>query len=392
MVKGPSAYLVPGVRSAAIGLCLAVGITGCAAMRFNPSEPATILRRAIADRAFPGCTVVVGTDQRVLWSAAFGFQDYSGRVRIRRDALYDLASVTKVAGTTPVFMRLVALGKVSLADPVRRYLPEFVTAASSPQERAERERITVEQLLTHTAGLVAWQPFYRTVQGYPDLLHAIYATPLATQPGEGFCYSDCGMILAGEVAARAGGRPLARLEQELVFGPLGMRDSMRCPPRNRLPRIPPTEFDAETATLVRGVVHDENARACGGVTGHAGLFATADDLGRLARELLHATRGLSRLFPRPVAEEFFRGRSTGVDSVRAIGWGVESGEAGKLAEVVYHSGFTGTYLQIDLDRRWFVVLLTNRVHPSRDNGKIAAVRQEFLQAVSRQFEPLPRLR
>jgi CubicO group peptidase (beta-lactamase class C family) len=389
MVKRLNAYRVAGVRSAAVGLCLMLAITGCDAMRFSPSEPAAILRRAIADRAFPGCTVVVGTDQGVLWSAALGFQDYSGRVRVRRDALYDLASVTKVAGTTPVFMRLVALGKVSLADPVGRYLPEFIAAAPSPQEREERERITVEQLLTHTAGLVAWQPFYKTVQGYPDLLRAIYTTPLAARPGDGFCYSDCGMILAGEVAARAGGRPLARLEHELVFGPLGMRDSMRCPPQNRLPRIPPTEFDAETARVVRGVVHDENARASGGVTGHAGLFATAEDLGRLARELLRATEGRSRLFPRSVAEDFFRGRRTGVDSVRAIGWGVASGEAGKLAEVVCHSGFTGTYIQLNLDRKRFVVLLTNRVHPSRDNGKIAAVRQEFLQAVSRQFEPEP---
>jgi CubicO group peptidase (beta-lactamase class C family) len=392
MVKRLNAHPVPRVPSAAVCLCLIWAITGCTATRFNPSGPAEILRRAIADRAFPGCTVVVGTDRRTLWSTALGFYDYSGRVRVRRDALYDLASVTKVAGTTPVFMRLVALGKVGLADPVGRYLPEFVTAASTPQERAERERITVEQLLTHTAGLVAWQPFYKTAQGYPDILQAIYATPLAAQPGDGFRYSDCGMILAGEVAARAGGRPLAWLEQELVFGPLGMRDSIRCPQQNRLLRIPPTEVDTETGRLVHGVVHDENARAAGGVTGHAGLFATAEDLGRLAAELLRATEGRSRLFPREVAEDFFRCRGTGADSGRAIGWGVASGEAGKPAEVVYHSGFTGTYIQLDLQRKWFVVLLTNRVHPSRDNGKIAAVRQEFLQAVSRQFAPASGLR
>jgi CubicO group peptidase (beta-lactamase class C family) len=354
-------------------------------MGFSPAEPERILCQGIAEHAFPGCTAVVGTDRGVLWSSALGSQDYAHAVRVTRATMYDLASVTKVAGTTAVFMRLVGLGRVRLSDPVGLYLPEFIEAAATPEDRARRERITVEHLLTHTSGLAAWGPFYRTAHGYVDLLKAIYAAPLESGPGEVVRYSDCGMILAGEVAARAVGRPLRELERRLVFDPLGMKDTMRCLPPDRLARVAPTEFEAETGKVVHGVVHDENARAGDGITGHAGLFATAEDLGRLARELLRATQGRSTLFSQEVVQDFLRMRAMAGGSVRAVGWAATQGEAGRLAHVVFHSGFTGTYVQIDLDRRWFVVLLTNRVHPSRDNDRLTAVRKDFLEAVSRQF-------
>lgn len=366
---------------------LALALATAAAGQFDSADAAQILRRGIAERAFPGCTVVVGTDERVLWSEAFGFQDYTNHVRVNRAAIYDLASVTKVAGTTSVFMRLVALGKVKLSDPVSRYLPEFMAASPTPEERARRKRITVEHLLTHTAGFVAWKPFYKTAHGYGELLKAIYATPLDAAPGERFRYSDCGMILAGEVASRAGGKPLRELERELVFDPLGMRDTLRCPPAKLAARIPPTEFEAATGKVVHGVVHDENARAGDGITGHAGLFATAEDLGKLARELLRATEGRSKLFPREVVEEFFRPRKVGVNAIRAIGWGIPEASPGQTERLVSHNGFTGTYLLLNLDQKRFVVLLTNRVHPTRDNDKLTRVRREFLETVAKQFEP-----
>jgi CubicO group peptidase (beta-lactamase class C family) len=367
-------------------LVLAIGAS--AAAKFDSTECARVLRQGIEDRAFPGCTVVVGTDRRVLWSAAFGHHDYSGGHRVTRATLYDLASVTKVTGTTSVFMRLVALGKVKLSDPVGNHLPEYAAAAPTSEERAQRERITIEHLLTHSAGLTAWKPFYRTARSYAELLKAIHETPLESAPGERFRYSDCGMILAGEIAARAGGRPLRELERDLIFDPLGMRDTLRCPPPKLTRRIPPTEIDVTTGKPVHGVVHDENARAAGGITGHAGLFATAEDLAKLARELLRATEGRSNLFPRAVVNEFFRAREIGGTSVRAVGWGVVKNGAGKPTRVLSHNGFTGTFIQLDLDPKRLVVLLTNRVHPSRDNDRLTRVRREFLEAVERQCAPL----
>ncbi|HRT08705.1 MAG TPA: serine hydrolase domain-containing protein [Candidatus Paceibacterota bacterium] len=365
-------------------LAVAPGLLGASLGRaFDSTECQAVLERGVKERAFPGCTAVVGTEAGGLWSGAIGHHDYTNGVPVRPDTIYDLASVTKVAGTTAVFMRLVALGKVRLSDPVSRYVPAFAAGGATPEERARRERVTVEHLLTHSSGLPSWKPFYRSVNSYPALLEAVCQTPLESAPGERVRYSDCGMMLAGEVAARAGGKPLKALERELVFEPLGMTHTLRCPDASLANRIPPTEVEAGTGQAVHGIVHDENARAGGGETGHAGLFATAEDLGKLARELLRACQGRSGLFPREVVNEFFRPRQIG-RATRAVGWNLMEEKPGRMMN---HNGFTGTYLELDLDRNRFVVLLTNRVHPSRDNNSVSRVRREFLAAVERQFDP-----
>src|ERR1035441_7097405 len=138
------------------------------------------------------------------------------------------------------------------------------------------------------------------------MLHAVLTTPLESDPGERFRYSDFGMMLAVEVASRAGKKPLAELERELVFGPLGMTNTMRNPPPNLQVRIAPTERMPGSTNFVHGVVHDENARAGGGITGHAGLFATAEDLGKLGAELLRADDGKSPWLSQPVLAEIGR--------------------------------------------------------------------------------------
>ena len=368
------------VASLAVWLSSVAASTG-----FDGTECERVLRESIQSRAFPGCTAVVGTEDKLLWSVALGHHDYSDSTPVTLDSIYDLASLTKVAGTTAVFMRLVALDKVRLDDPVVRFVPEFLSEVSEPEQRAQRERVTIEHLLTHSAGLGPWKPFYRSVNSYTDLLAEVFRTPLEAAPGERHRYSDISLILAGEVAARAGGQPLPRLERQLVFDPLGMANTWRCPPPELLSRIPPTEIDAATGQAVHGVVHDENARAGNGETGHAGLFATAEDLGKLAAELLRGAEGRSELFPRDVVDQFFRPRSVG-GTVRAVGWNVLSDGEGVILN---HTGFTGTSLQLDLQRKRYVVLLTNRVHPSRDNQQIARVRKEFRAAVERQFDVDP---
>jgi serine-type D-Ala-D-Ala carboxypeptidase len=346
------------------------------------SEAAGILRRGIETHAFPGCTVIVGTEDKVLWSEAFGCLDYTSHVPVTTETLYDLASVTKVTGTTSVFMQLVQQSRVKMPDPVSKYIPELVELAPSDEDRARRKQVTVEHLLTHTAGLTAWKAYYRTQTNYTTMLQAILKTPLERDPGMQVRYSDFGMLLAGEVAARAGKKPLAELERELVFLPLGMTNTMRNPPARVHDRVAPTEQWPNGTNFVRGVVHDENSRAAEGITGHAGLFSTAEDLAKLAAELLRAAEGKSKWLSQDVFAEFARPHEQGRNAGRGLGWGIEGGEK----EAISHNGFTGTYIRVELSRKMYLVLLTNAVHPTRNNNKLGTVRREAIDAILQAFD------
>jgi serine-type D-Ala-D-Ala carboxypeptidase len=365
----------------AIGL-VCCALAGRAAGSPDFTEAAAILKGGIEDHAFPGCTVVVGTADKILWSEAFGCLDYEHHVPATKQTLYDLASVTKVTGTTSVYMQLVKQGKVRMSDPVSQYIPEFLTLAPNDEDRAKREQITVAHLLTHTAGLTAWKAYYRTQTNYAGMLHAILITPLESDPGATFRYSDFGMLLAGEVAARAGHKPLAELERELVFVPLGMTNTLRNPPPRLWSRIAPTERLPESTNFVHGVVHDENARAGEGITGHAGLFSTAEDLAKLGTELLRAAEGKSAWLPEPELAEFIRPHELARNGNRGLGWGIERGPK----QAIGHNGFTGTYIRVELSRKMYIVLLTNAVHPTRDNNKLGAVRRAFLDSVLKAFD------
>jgi CubicO group peptidase (beta-lactamase class C family) len=379
----------PGlVLGSYLAICLSVPRVVTAAATAKPDfiKPREILRRGLTNQAYPGCTVIVGTADRILWSEVFGRFAYTNGAQVKLTTVYDLASLTKVVGTTAVYMRLIALGKVNVGEPVSKYLPEFVDAAPDEAERHWRQKLNLEHLLTHSGGLVAWKPFYRSVNSYSELLKAIYATPLEGEPGRQFRYSDLGMILAGEIASRLGAKPLADLERELVFGPLGMTDTLRNPPQNLWLRIPPTERLPDTGELIHGIVHDENARAGQGITGHAGLFSSVDDLGRLAQEWLRGLDARSKLFPKSVVEEFFRERQLGDGSHRTLGWGLKRNKDDSYGPMLSHTGFTGTAIWIDPRRKLYVIFLNNRVHPTRENNKVNQVRKDFIEAVTTAVE------
>lgn len=361
----------------------AVEVSPAAGKKTDFSEAAAMLQRAVDDGAFPGCTVAVGNESGILWSAAFGHFDYESKKPVATNTIYDLASLTKVIGTTTVYMRLTALGKINVTDPVGKYLPEFIEAAPEETEKAKREQITIQQLLTHTGGITSWKPYYRSVNSYKDLLQAIYNTPLESSPGEKFRYSDPGMMMLGEIASRAGGKKLPELEQELVFKPLKMTDTMRNPSSSLLDRIPPTERWPGKETFVHGVVHDENSRAGEGITGHAGLFSTTGDISKLAIELLRALDGKSKLFPKAVAEKFTQKQG---NVNRGLGWAITSSRSDLSERSFGHTGFTGTSISIDPERKLFIVLLSNRVHPTRDNGKIGRVRSELNELVVKAWD------
>ena len=336
-----------------------------------------ILTRAIRDSAFPGAIAVVGSRDTVLLSVSVGHIDWAASPAPSEHTLWDLASLTKVVALTSAMMQLVEQGQVDLDARVDRYLPEW----TGPN----KDRVTVRHLMTHSSGLPAWRPLYKEAASPSDALALALSTPLDTMPDVRMVYSDLGAILLGQIVVRVTGEPFDHYVATHVFAPLGMRETMFRPAAALLSRIAPTEIDPWRQRHLRGEVHDENAFALGGVSSHAGLFSSAADLTRLARMYLN---GGTLDGTRIVASETIKRFTTVQDralSNRALGWETPTGSnsAGHLmsAHAFGHTGFTGTSLWIDPDRDLFILLLTNRVNPTRAHQGIGDARISVADAV-----------
>jgi beta-glucosidase-like glycosyl hydrolase/CubicO group peptidase (beta-lactamase class C family) len=348
------------------------------------TEADRVVANAVAGRAFPGAVLAIGKDGALVHLEAYGRLSYDpGSPAVRPDTLYDLASLTKVVVATTAALVLADQGKMDLDRPVAAFLPEF--------RGRSKERVTVRDLLTHSSGLDWWAPLYKELRGKAAYVRHIAASDLVYEPGTRSLYSDLGFILLGEVLERVAGRDLASFAREEILGPLGMGDTLYRPGPELLPRIAPTEDDPWRGRMLRGEVHDENAFAMGGVAPHAGLFGTASDLARFAQMWLwHGVYDHHRFAARTLVERF--SAVAGVPgSTRALGWDTPSPEGSSAGTLLSrrsfgHTGFTGTSLWIDPERRLFVVLLTNRVHPRRDNDAIQAVRSAVADAVARALE------
>ena len=336
-----------------------------------------VLQRALQDSAFPGAYAVVGTHSGILAQAGVGQLDADDPTVPDAKTLWDLASLTKVVGLTSGVMRLVQAGKLDIDSPVQRYLPEW-----TGQWKA---RVTVRHLLTHSSGLPAWRPLYKEATSPAQALALVLATPLDTVPGVRMVYSDLGAILLGQIVNRVAGVPFNVLATREVFEPLGMRETTWLPPKSKLPRIAPTEIDPWRQRRLRGEVHDENAFALGGISSHAGLFSTAADLSRLTRMYLnHGILDGVRVLDSATIERF-TARPDSPLSNRALGWekptGSNSAGHRMSARAFGHTGFTGTSIWIDPGQDIFVILLTNRVNPTRENRRIGQVRIGVADAV-----------
>jgi len=338
-----------------------------------------VLERARADSAFPGAFAIVGSRDGVLAQLGVGGLDWSPSPRPDENTLWDMASLTKVVGMTSALMQLTEAGTVDLDAPVQRYVAEF--------RGRNKELVTVRHLLTHTSGLPNWRPLYKETST-PEAARALaIATELDTLPGVRMSYSDLGAIILGVLVERVSGERLDEYLGRHVFGPLRMTATQYRPPASLVPRIAPTEYDPWRQKKLRGEVHDENAFSLGGVSGHAGLFSTGHDVARLLRMYLN---GGSLDGARIVSAETIRRFTTVQDSTvsnRALGWETPNGSnsAGRLMTrpAFGHTGFTGTSIWVDPTRDVFVVLLTNRVNPTRQNLRIGGVRTALADAVVR---------
>ena len=351
-----------------------------------------MLRDAVERHVFPAVVVEVGRAAGVLWSKAAGahtFDPYAAFATA--DTVFDLASLTKVVVTTTLAMRAVDEGRLTLDDPVASWLPEW--------RGTDREMVTIRDLLAHSSGLAAYLPFFRDHTGRQEFQHSICALPLEYAPRTQSIYSDLGFILLGfilEDAAPASstfsGLPGAfdpakslagqfhRLASFITAEPLAFN-----PPRAWRTRTAPTEVDPWRGRLLTGEAHDENAWALGGVAGHAGLFGTAAGVGAFARAMLKTIAGERGIADPETARLFIR-RAGVPNSSRALGWDTmlpTSSCGTRLSpSAIGHTGFTGTSLWIDWERDFYVALLTNRVHPTREREGIRQFRPLLHDAVS----------
>lgn len=321
-----------------------------------------VIEAGIGAGGFPGAAVVVGRHGSIVWERGYGTLSARSRVAVDpRRTRFDLASVTKVVSTATAAMLLVDDGRLTLDDPVGRWLPEFRAGAKA--------RVTVRQLLQHRAGLPAGRELARA-RTPAEARALILRTALVREPGSAFEYSDLGPIVLGAVVERIAGEPLDRFVRRRVYAPLGMRGTSYRP----VVGTRDTTLARTEAWLPVGQVHDRTAHALGDVAGHAGLFSTASDLAVFAQFMLaRGTHAGTRLVADSTVAEFTR---RGGQDRQALGWSTCAGGAscGRwLGPTAFgHDGFTGTSLWIDPERDLFVIVLTNWVAGDAE-GRVAPV-------------------
>jgi len=352
---------------------------------------AAILREAIAGGAFPAASIEVGNASGSMWRYASGRLTYDPEANpVEHSTIFDLASLTKVIATTTLVMRAVDDGRIGLDDPIGRWIPEW--------RGADRDHVTIRDVLAHAAGLTAYLPFYRDYRGRVEFQPAISSLPLEYAPRSKSIYSDLGFILLAFILEDAhppapgfrgasGSLDLSRsfATQSHRLASFFTAEPLRFnPPRAWRERTAPTEIDRWRGRLLVGEVHDENTWALGGAAGHAGLFGTAAAVGGFARAMLRTIAGEPVLASQGTIATFIR-RTDVPGSSRALGWDtmLPTSSCGTRMSptAIGHTGFTGTSLWIDWERDLYVVLLTNRVQPTRENERIKQVRPRLHDAI-----------
>jgi len=343
-----------------------------------------IVNTAIKDSAFPGAVVLVEEKGEIVFEKAFGHFTYDkSSSPVKLNTLFDLASLTKVISTTNGAMICIDRRLFKLDDDVSKYIPEFAQNGKG--------NITIRNLLLHNSGLPAFKQYYKMYNNSRDVLNDIYASKLIYTTGTKTVYSDLGIITLGKIIEKVSGMKLDEFAQKEIFNPLGMENTMYNPPDSLKNKCAPTELDNYWRhKQIQGEVHDETASMLNGVAGHAGLFSTAEDISKVLQMLLQKGNYNGRQLIKPETISLFTKRQS-ENSTRGLGWDTKSrkgSSAGSLfsADSYGHTGFTGTSVWTDPERKLFVVFLTNRVYPTRANHKLYKVRPALHNAVIRAIE------
>ena len=348
-------------------------------------------QEAVTQGVFPGAVVLVSKDEEVIYEKAFGFRSLiPEKTPLQANTIFDLASLTKPLATTIAVMLLVREKKIHLDDRVTRFVPTFGVFGKSP--------VTFRHLLNHSSGLPAWKPYYEEIvksekagrinfvasqaaKNY--VMQQIHREKAMSSPGTQALYSDLGFMLLGEIVEVVSGWTLDRFCHERIFKPLGLRstafvDLTQLRTRRLQPveeMIAPTENCPWRKKILCGEVHDDNAYAVGGVAGHAGLFSSVRDIGYLLDRLNRCVLGKDSFLPQSLVNEFLAKDESVKNSTFALGWDTPSPTKSASGNYfsprsVGHLGFTGVSVWWDLEKNCYIILLTNRVHPSRKNEKI----------------------
>ncbi|NUN07656.1 MAG: serine hydrolase [Ignavibacteriaceae bacterium] len=350
----------------------------------NSSLIDKIMLSCITDTVFPGAALMVIKNGQIVFDRAYGKYTYALDAQpMLTNTIFDMASVSKVIATTTAAMICVDRGLFKLDDPVKKYIPGF---------RANgKEKITLKNLLLHNSGLIAYKQYYKMYKTSEEVLKDIYNAELEYPTGTKTVYSDLGMITLGKVIEKVTRKPLDKFCADEIFKPLGMNDTYYNPSEKVYHRIAPTEVDNYWRNrLLIGTVHDENAHLLGGVAGHAGLFSTTSDLAKILQMLLQGGKYQGKEYIRNSTVKKF---VTQFDksSSRAIGWDTNfkfnSSPGKSFSEEAYgHTGYTGTSVWTDPKQNLIVILLTNRVHPTRENNKLSKHRSLIHEAVVKSLD------
>jgi serine-type D-Ala-D-Ala carboxypeptidase len=353
------------------------------------SSAFSILNDAITQHVFPAASVAVTHRGQLIALKAFGHFTYEPESTLVTPAtVFDLASVSKVVATTAMGMILYERGVLDLEAPVAAIIPEFMAVSTEAKQDSRRREITLHMLLAHSSGLPAYEKLFLKARTRNELLHAAFTMPLTADPGSRTEYSDIGFIILGVALERIAGESIDRFCQREIFGSLGMTSITFNPPPEMRAHIPPTVNDrAFRGRIIYGEVHDENASVLGGIAGHAGVFATAEDVARFAHAMLN---GGHPILHRETISLFARRERKPEGTSRALGWDTLShhSQSGKYFSVTSfgHLGYTGTSLWIDPERQLSVTLLTNRTWPDCSSPAIKTVRPRFHDAVIEALE------
>ena len=343
-----------------------------------------VINKAIDDHAFPGAEILIWKDGKTIYEKAYGNYTYDPESqKVYPHTLYDLASLTKVIATTTAAMICYDRELFKLEDKVVKYIPEFAVNG--------KENITIKNLLLHNSGLPAWKKFYGRNLKYDDVINEIYSAGLDYKTGEKTVYSDLGIITLGKIIEKVTGKSLADFCNDEIFIPLGMKSTFFNPVDSVKKLCAPTEIDDYwRMKTLQGEVHDETSAMLNGIAGHAGLFSNATDIAKVMAVLMNKGKMEQKQFIKQSTIVMFTKRYS-EESTRALGWDTKSDSGSSAGDYFSknsfgHTGFTGTSIWADPERNLFVVFLTNRVYPSRENIKILKVRPQLHNAVIKCLE------
>jgi CubicO group peptidase (beta-lactamase class C family) len=357
-------------------------------MDFGTVESA--FREAIERGVFPGAVVLVAKGGRIVFSAAFGSRSLVPHPQpMELENVFDLASLTKPMATTTAIMLLVQQKRLSLDDPITKCLPRL--------EEGDKQAITLRQLLAHCSGLPAWRPYYQDVREIEKREKKEFVATRAARnyvydrvrnegldsvPGTCGIYSDLGFILLGEIVETVSGQRLDHFCQEVIFAPMKLQSTFFVAlndQQKKSQKFVPTQRCPWRGRVLCGEVDDDNAYVMGGIAGHAGLFSCVQDIHHFLLCLRDCYRGSDSFLDAAIVREFWCRDRAVEDWTYALGWDTPSTQNSSSGEYfsltsVGHLGFTGTSIWWDLERDCYIVLLTNRIYPTRENDKIRAFR------------------